>query len=276
MYKMLFLHKTLKMKISLQYFALILIVIVVSCGPTDEDKAKVRLNYAQTLLQRMDTTGAILHLDSIPKLYPEAVYAANAAKNLLNEVRFELMQRKETELDTLRAEIALAEKSFVKEKTEFDRYAQYIHKRQTFKRAWDRSYIQVHLDERGELYLSSNYHGEKLLNHTSLRVYDSGDAAKTEEVPVGSVDNHQSDFMEAKWEKVSYRNGKENGVIAFIAENVDRNLKAVFLGKQQSYIILETYDKEAVRDAYILSQLLKKSKSIENEIKALKKKLNIS
>ncbi len=38
---------------------------------------------------------------------------------------------------------------FVKEKTDIDRYTRYIHKRQTFDRAWDRSYIQVHLDETG-------------------------------------------------------------------------------------------------------------------------------
>lgn len=246
-----------------------------ACGPSDEDKAKVKLDYAKNLLLKNDTISAINQLDSIPKLYPEAVYSANAAKNLLKDVRFELMERKQSELDTLKVQIADLEKSFVKEKTEFDRYAQYIHKRQTFKRAWDRSYIQVHLDERGELYLSSNYHGENWLDHTGLRVYDSGDDAKTEKIEIGTVDNHRSDFMEAKWEKVSYRNGKDNGVIEFIANHVDRNLKAVFLGKEYYYILLETYDKEAVRDALALSKALKQSKQMEAEIKGLKKKLNI-
>lgn len=264
------------MKISVQYLAILLSIILVACGPSDEEKAKVKLDFAKNLLVKNDTLSAIQQLDSIPKLFPEAVYSANAAKNLLKDIRFDLMQRKEAELDSLRLQIADLEKLFVKEKTEFDRYTQYIHKRQTFKRAWDRSYIQVHLDERGELYLSSNYHGENWLNHTGLRVYDSGDDAKTEEVAIGTTDNHRSDFMEAKWEKVSYRNGKDNGVIEFIANNVDRNLKAVFLGKEYYYIILETYDKEAVRDALALSKALKKAKGLETEIKGLQKKLNIS
>lgn len=273
---MLFLYKILKMKVSVQYIIFVLTVLFVSCGPSDEDKAKVKLDFAKNLLLKNDTSSAILHLDSIPKLYPEAVYAANAAKNLLNDVHFEVMQRKEAELDSVKILIAELEQSFEKEKTEFDRYTQYIHKRQTFKRAWDRSYIQVHLNEKGELYLSSNYHGENWLNHTGLRVYDSGDDAKTDEIPIGSVDNHRSDFMEAKWEKVSYRNGKDNGVIEFIAQHVDRRLKAVFLGKEHYYIILETYDKEGVRDALALSKALRKAKRLNREIKGLQKKLGIS
>ncbi|WP_297088602.1 hypothetical protein [uncultured Draconibacterium sp.] len=264
------------MKISVQYLFILVILFFVSCGPSDEDKARIKIDMAKNLLLKNDTAGAIRQLDSIPKLFPEAVYSANAAKNLLQEVRFELMQRKEAELDSVKLQVAELEKSFVKEKTEFDRYTQYIHKRQTFKRAWDRSYIQVHLDERGELYLSSNYHGENWLDHTGLRVYDSGDDAKTEKIPIGTVDNHRSDFMEAKWEKVSYRKGKDNGVMEFIAANVDRNLKAVFLGKEYYYILLETYDKEAVRDALALSKALKRKAKLESEVKALQKQLGIS
>ena len=263
------------MKQALLSIVLVTMFVFTACGPSDEDKARSKMDEAKALLQNQDTAAALLQLDSIPRLYPEAMYSINAAKNLANEIRFEVLQRTEAELDSVKLEVAGLEKNFVKEKTEFDRYTQYIHKRQTFKRAWDRSYIQVHLDERGELYLSSNYHGDHWLNHTGLRVYDGGDDAKTETIPIGSVDNHRSDFMDAKWEKVSYRNGKDNGVIEFIANNVDRNLKAVFLGDEYYYIILEKYDKEAVRDALVLSKAIKKRNKLEGEIKTLEKQLNI-
>lgn len=261
------------MKISIQILAVILAVVFVSCGGNEEEKARAKVEYAKTLLSNQDTTGALSQLDSIPRLYPEAIYANKAAADLISEISFSVMQRKETELDSLKVKIEELEKSFEKEKTEFDRYTQYIHKRQTFKRAWDRSYIQVHLDERGELYLSSNYHGENWLDHTGLRVYDSGDDAKTLKIPIGDPNNHRSDFMEAKWEKVTYRNGKDNGVIEFIANNTERNLKAVFLGKEYYYIILETYDKAAVKDALALSKSIKKKAQLEKEIKGLEGKL---
>ena len=264
------------MRISFQLLTLLAAMFFVACGPSDEDKARVKLNRAKTLLSKQDTLAALVQLDSITTLYPEAIYATNAAKNLINEINFNILQQKEDKLDTLKIQILELEKSFVKEKTEFDRYTQYIHKRQTFKRAWDRSYIQVHLDERGDLYLSSNYHGKNWLNHTGLRVYDSGDDAKTDSIPVGDTHNHRSDFMEAKWEKVSYRNGKDNGVIEFIANNTERRLKAVFLGKEYYYIILETYDKEAVKDALALSKAIKSRNKVEAEIKGLQKKLNVN
>ena len=263
------------MKIKL-YLLIIIALFAVACGPSDEDKARAKMNLAKSLLQKNDTTAALRHLDSIPQLYPKAVYASNAAKNLISEINFDLLHRKEAELDSLNAKIQVLEEPFEKEKTEFDRYTQYIHKRQNFERAWDRSYIKVHLDERGEIYLSSNYHGENWLNHTALRVYDQGDDAKTEEIPIGSVDNHRSDFMEAKWEKVSYRNGKDNGVMEFIANNTDRRLKAVFLGDRYYYIILESYDKAAVKEALALSRALKKRNKLEREIRNLQEKLDVN
>jgi hypothetical protein len=264
------------MRFSVYSVILFLTLVVVACGPSEEDKARAKLNLAKSLLEKQDTTNALLQLDSIAKLYPEAVYSVNAAKNLLNEISFSLLQQKETELDSVLVQIAELEKLFTKEKTPFDRYEQYIHKRQTFERAWDRSYLQVHLDERGDMYLSSNYYGKEWLNHTSLRVYDQGLDATTDTISLEDVNNHHSDFMEYRWEKVSYRNGKDNGVIEFIAQNADRRLKAVLLGKEYYYIILETYDKQAVKDALALSKALKRKIQLEAEIQNLQNKLQIS
>jgi len=264
------------MRYGFQLTILFIVIFFAGCGPSDEDKARVKLDLARSLLEKNDTAAALNQLDSIPGLYPEAVYSANAAKNLKSEVQFDLLHRKEAELDSLQVLITELEKPFEKEKTQFDRYAQYIHRRQNFERAWDRSYIQVHLDERGELYISSNYFGEKWLNHTGIRVYDRGDDAKTDTIPIGSVDNHHSDFMDSKWEKVTYRNGKDNGVIQFIADNADRRLKAVFLGDRYYYIILETYDKDAVKSALALSKALKKKIRLTAEISSLQKELQIN
>ena len=113
------------------------------------------------------------------------MYTINAAKNLKNEIDWEVLGRKESELDSTKRIIAALEKNFIKEKTEFDRDTQYIHKRQNFQRRWDKSYIQVHLNEKGDIYLSSNYHGEKWLDHTGIRVYDGPDQAKTSQNTAG-------------------------------------------------------------------------------------------
>jgi len=264
------------MKLSVFFFAIGLVFLMAACGPSDEDKARTKLNFAKVLLEKQDTTAALLQLDSISKLYPKAPYSQNAAKNLMTEINFELLQRKESQLDTIKSRITKLENLFVTEKTEFDRYTRYIHKRQTLQRSLIRSFIQIHLDERGDLQLSSNYHGKSSINHYGIRVYDGDISAKTDSIPVGDPNNHQSDFMEFKWEKVTYRDGKDNGVIEFIANHSDRNLKAVFLGKGQFYIILEEFDKVAVKDALALSTAIKSKTVLEKEVQVLQKKLQIN
>jgi hypothetical protein len=78
-------------------------------------------------------------------------------------------------------------------------------------------------DERGDLFLSSNYHGKSSINHYGISEFMMPTiSAKTDSIPLGDSNNHQSDFMEYKWEKVSYRNGKDNGVIEFIANHADQ------------------------------------------------------
>ncbi len=263
------------MRISYYLLFFILAIWLVSCGPSEEDKARSNLNRAQALLEKGDTLTALRQLDSIPLLFSKAIYAVNAAGSLSQEILFDLLHRKEAQMDSLEVRITELEKPFRKEKTEFDRYTQYIHRRQSFERSWKRSFIQVHLDERGEISLSSNYHGEKWLNHNALRVYDRGDDARTEVIPPGDPDNHRSDFMEAKWEKVTYRNGRDNGILEFISQNADRNLKAVFLGNEYHYIILEEYDKQAVVDALNLSGALKQRMKLQAEVQSLKKRLGI-
>jgi len=262
---------------SIKPFVMILGIALIlnSCKPSDEEQARLRLNKAKALIEQKDTTQALLQLDSLQRMFPKAMYSVNAAKNMAAEIKLSLLGNKQTKLDSANAHILRLENSFDKVKTEYDRYTQYIHKKQNFDRGVNRSFIQVHLDERGDIYLSSNYYGQAALKHYALRVYDGELSAKTDSIPVGSDDNRASDFMEFKWEKVNYRNGCDNGVLAFIAQNADRKLKAVFIGRQQQFIILEDFDKKAIKDAFDLSSAIKKRTVLEKEVQRLKQQMQI-
>jgi len=253
---------------------ILFLLSLIACGPSQEDMARAKVNNAKVFLQNNDTTSALLQLDSATRFYPKALYSANAAKNLKQEILWAKMQNMGAELERVKKQVVEFEQNFEKEKTEYDRYTQYIHKRQNFDRRWDKSFLRINLDERGEISLTSNYFGETWLNHTGLRVYDGPAQAKTQEVALGSPDNHHSDFMESKWEKVTYRNGKDNGVIEFIANNTNLRLKAVFLGERNYYIILEDYDKTAAQEALLLSKALKRKISLQAEIKKTQAILN--
>ena len=229
---------------------------------------------ATALCQKGDTVASLQLLDSVQILFPKAFEIAEKAKETGNKLNSEILFRKQEQLDRVSNRLKEFEGLFDKEKTEYDRFTQYIHKMQKFERRWNQSFIELHLDERGDLFISSNYYGPEWLNHTGIRVYDGIFQARTDSVSLDDPNNHHSEFMNLHWEKVSYKNGKDNGVIQFIADNADRNLKAVFLGKRMYYIVLESFDKQAIKDALQLSNAIKRKIELQKEIKELKTRLN--
>lgn len=265
-----FLQRRLIMKQLLSAFLTITTCItLISCGPSQREMATAKINSAKTMLMHGDTLAAINALDSVSLLYPKATIQSGIATNMSNEIVLILRDNKIQTLSQTDSLIAEMEKNFIKEKTEADRYVQYIPRRQTFSRSWNRSFLQVNLDERGELFLTSHYMGADWLNHTSIKVYDKGLNSSTEAVPLDDSDNRHSDFMSYKWEKVSYRKGKSDSVISFIDENRDLKLKCVFNGNKNYYILLESYDIQAITDALALSKAIKKRKVLQEEIKQL-------
>ncbi len=253
---------------------ILFLAVFFSCGKSYKKRAAEKLDLAISICEKGDSLASLQQLDSIRILFPEAFESAEKAKEMSKKIYSEILYRKQDQLDLIKASLTELEKPFETEKTEYDRFTQYNYKSQKFDRRWDKSFIQVHLDERGELYISSNYYGSEWLNHVALRVYDGVFQAKTDSVALDDVNNHHSEFMNTHWEKVSYKNGKDNGVIQFIADNADRNLKAVFLGKRMYFIVLEQYDKKAVQDALMLSNALKIKIQLAGEIKELQSKVH--
>jgi hypothetical protein len=114
--------------------------------------------------------------------------------------------------------------------------------------------------------------GKDWLRHTAIRVYDEEIEAKTPDEPLSDPNNRESDFLEYKWEKVAYMNGKSDEVIKFIVANKNRDLKCVYIGSNYYYIILEDFNKDAISNAFFLSQAIKRKAEINRQIKELEAK----
>lgn len=253
----------------------IMLAFFAACGPSEPQKAVNKLNLAESLLAQGDTANALLHFDSIPKLYPKAVVEGRKATQLSNRIYVSMMIEKRNSLDGARTTIDSLMKDFTAEKGEFEKYTNYIYSRQTIDKSWSRSFLKVWVNELGDLFLSSNYYGAEQLNHYSIRVYDKEIQAKTDSVALGSVFNYQSDFNSLKWEKVTYRNGQADEVIKLIASRPELKLKAVFLGKRRYSIVLEDSDKKAIKEALELSDALKAKIQFEKEIAAMQGKIKV-
>ena len=252
-------------------YLLCLLLFLISCVPSKEKQALTRLQLARTVYEQGDIQGALAHIDTIKRSYREAIKEVLLAEEFKKEINAKVLLERQNELDSVNTFIAGLEGKFISQKTEFDRYTRYIHKRQNHDTRWNKSYLQIHLNEIGDLSLSSNYYGAEWLNHTNIRVYDGDKQARTGTVALDDILNHRSDFLNTKWEKITYMNETEGGVIDFIATNANLKLKAAFLGKKQYYIVLEDFDKQAVVDAVTFSIALKKKRQLESDIKVLQK-----
>jgi hypothetical protein len=229
-------------------------------------------NEAKAIIEQGDTLKAIEMFETIPSKFPKAKVQVGVSEKIVDDLYRQLIDNRKAQLAATERQIVKMEKNFVKEKTEFDLYVQYVPKQLSVNKSWNRSFIQVNLDERGEIFLTSHYMGKDWLRHTAIRVYDEEIEAKTPDVPLSDPNNRESDFLEYKWEKVAYIDGKSDEVIKFIVDNKNRDLKCVYIGSNYYYIILEDFNKEAICNAYLLSQAIKRRAEINKQIKELEAK----
>ena len=265
------------MKFNLSAYAgfAIILSIISACGPSQPELAAKKIKASEALLASGDTLSSLLALDSIPKLYPEAVNEIQKAMKISNEIYSFQVSKQHEKLAASTIIINSLIKEFNPEKGEFEKYTNYIPNRQIFDKSWSRSFIQVYLNEKGDLTLASNYYGEKWLNHTTFKIVGEALTVKTDSVPLDNINNHHSDFGGSMWEKVTYRGKQADLVIGMIAVNCDKKLKAVFAGSgKNTYIMwLEDYDKKAFKSAFELSKAFRVKSEAEMIIPVLEKKI---
>ena len=160
----------MKFTLSVYVGIAIFLTIASACNPSQSELAAKKLKSAEALIARGDTLNSLLCLDSIPKLYPDAASERHKAVQITNGIYTSQLSKQRQNLSEANKVISSLINEFKPEKGEFDKYTSYIPNRQVFDKSWSRSFIQVYLNEKGDLTLASNYYGEQWLNHTSFKI----------------------------------------------------------------------------------------------------------
>ncbi len=252
---------------------IIVIVLMVSCGPNPQELATERLEAARELLEENKFNEAKLIIDSLSDAFPDQYEIIAQGQKLLGKVEIIEQQKSLIYFDSL---LLLQERNLEELKKHFvynpGNPGHYTHKRQQVSNSYDRTYIQAHVDDQGKFYISSRYHGTKNIHHHSIKVYNEGLYAETSVIEKG-LDNRSFDDGGEVWETVNYRNGTDNGVVSFIVNNSDQRLKVMFKCKNPYYIVMEQYDKDAIRMAYDMSQIILSIKDLKNEVNKTSKRV---
>ena len=251
-------------------YSVVLLVIIVSagCGPSQEELADRKLQEAVALRDSGKYNIARLKLDTLMSEYGDLPGKVAEARKVLEEIKERELKRSLEYLDSM---IAEKEKELEPLLKNFIRSEEYgtepilIHRRQRPENSYNRSFIRAHLNPKGEFYISSRYFGEKWIKHNQIKVYNAGESVTSEKVPEESLNNRRFEDGGNKWEIVNYMDGADNGIINFIASNADKPLKVQFIGEGYYYIVMERFDKEAIRDGYETSFVLQELAGLREE-----------
>ena len=253
---------------NIRNIAVFLMIGLISCGPSRKKIASEKLDEVIQLRDSGRFNLAKLKLDTIINDFNDLTEEVAFAMRMLDEIKLLEQHRNLEYLDSM---ITVKEKELEPLLKNFIRSDDYgsqpilIHKRQKPENSYNRTFIRAHLNTQGDFYISSRYYGTSWIMHNQIKVYNAGESVSSEIVPEDGYLNRRFEDGPNKWEIISYKNGTDNGIINFIASNVEKPLKVQFIGKKYYYIVLEKYDKEAIRDGYETSFVLRELAGLRNE-----------
>jgi len=256
-----------------------MVLVLSACMSETEKLAIQKLEQAQGLFASGDFEKALALLDSIPLWYPEEYKQINEAMKLKKQGAMafhnEFIKQASQMRDSLLPQIKELSKNFVFIPGNPGKPGKYEHKRQSVRRSWSRSFVKANVIEDGTFWVSSHYYGKEWLDHVYIKVYDKELNVFSDTIALGDPNNRKLQDQDDRWESIDFKDGRDRGIIGLMVQHADRRLKVRFSGKKHHYIIMETFDKEAVKEGYELAQVLKEVYELNQKIEQHKRELRL-
>jgi len=247
------------MKINLFFISAVLLLSACNKKGTD---AHTYLENARSFYTNADYNSAQNMLDSMKILFPKDFAVLKEGLHLGRLVEIKQQEQKLALYDSL-LQIRIKERdnmksSYIFEKNpEYDEIGRYYQKSQLLENNFQRSYIRSGVNELGIMELASVYYGDQPIRHTSLKVSSPKEEyTETAAIPYDGGMNYSFTDLGKTTEVVTYRNGKDSGVILFIYNNIKLPLKAEYTGGKKYSITISASDKEAMINTFDFSVVL--------------------
>lgn len=248
--------------------AILALSLLAGCGDGGEKEAQVRLQKAEAALQQDNFSEAKLQIDSIKMLHPKAFEARKQGIKLMQQVDLKeqqktlvyldsMMQVKQLQLDSIKGR-------FVFEKdTAYQDIGNWFYPTQVVEKNMGRSFLRAHVNELGEMSLTSIYCAGGTLNHTSVKV-SVGDTFV--ETPM-TKDSYTTTDLGRTIEKADYKLGEDGGVAGFIVANADKNIQLTFIGDKTWRTAMQKTDRQAFVELTELARILSGMEEIRKQQK---------
>ncbi len=248
--------------------AILALSLLAGCGDGGEKEAQVRLQKAEAALQQDNFSEAKLQIDSIKMLHPKAFEARKQGIKLMQQVDLKeqqktlvyldsMMQVKQLQLDSIKGR-------FVFEKdTAYQDIGNWFYPTQVVEKNVGRSFLRAHVNELGEMSLTSIYCAGGTLNHTSVKVSVGDTFAET---PMAK-DSYTTTDLGRTIEKADYKLGEDGGVAGFIVANADKNIQLTFIGDKTWRTAMQKTDRQAFVELTDLARILSGMEEIRKQQK---------
>ena len=248
--------------------AILALSLLAGCGDGGEKEAQVRLQKAEAALQQDNFSEAKLQIDSIKMLHPKAFEARKQGIKLMQQVDLKeqqktlvyldsMMQVKQLQLDSIKGR-------FVFEKdTAYQDIGNWFYPTQVVEKNVGRSFLRAHVNELGEMSLTSIYCAGGTLNHTSVKVSVGDIFAET---PMAK-DSYTTTDLGRTIEKADYKLGEDGGVAGFIVANADKNIQLTFIGDKTWRTAMQKTDRQAFVELTDLARVLSGMEEIRKQQK---------
>ncbi|MCL2649441.1 MAG: hypothetical protein FWD60_00260 [Candidatus Azobacteroides sp.] len=252
-----------------------LFVFSISCN-NDSKLAENLLKKARAFYESNKYANAKLYLDSLKVTFPKEAAIQKERLQLMHQVELGEQERNLNYCDSMlvvyKIKADSLKKNFLFEKDEnYDETGKYLTKQQKIENNLQKTYIRCNTNEQGEMYLESVYYGTKPINHTKIKVSSpTGGYTETESIPKDGGLNYSFQDLGATTEIVTYKKGKDGGVIQFICNNHNEKLKAEYIGDKSYTVWLTPVEKNAVVEVNELATVLSDIDRLKNEIQKAK------
>jgi hypothetical protein len=154
-------------------------------------------------------------------------------------------------------ELARLKKKFVFKADKIYGGGWYTHRSQTVDDTFNRTYLYAPVNDKGDVYLETQYYGDDWIFHTQVVVRIGSDVLESASIPSYDPAISHDNSGGSVWEHIAFTDGRDHGILEAIARNADKPILVRLVGKYDKEFSLSARDKYAIRDSFELAILLR-------------------
>lgn len=240
----------------------------VSCSNNKEVAA---YNRAKLLYTTGNYNGALMYIDSIKILNPKNFDYIRAGMQLERQAKVAINRRIIKNIaDSLPLYVAehdkLLERFNYTKNNEYQNRGTLVYKGLKDSDLQNKSQIRVDVTEDGELRVLSVYFGTKPLKHTSIKLSSTdGSYAMSNRIPYDGASNYRYKVDGNNIETITYREPYIRSLAEFTTKYYSDKITVSYEGDFPFSYTLDKGTKDAIRDSYKMSMLIKKINELNRE-----------